>query len=243
MSANAVAAVPEYARIRIGFASSTYFRHLPAPSLDRLASIATLQRCKSGGLLHEAGATARKFWLVLTGGLRVGWSAPGGKTTTVAIIGVGSFYSAGAFVEGALMQAECRAERDTTCAVIDGGSLRALEESDADIRALLPRLMLGRLHAVMSLYADVIAAPLPVRLARRLMSQAMTSCRRSADADVEVRTSQTDLAQMLGASRSKVNQELRNLERAGIVRLGYRRLYVQDLAALCDLAGPRVLPL
>jgi len=92
----------------------------------------------------------------------------------------------------------------------------------------------------MSLYADVVSAPLPQRLARRLLAQAGTADPMMR-VEVELRLSQSGLAQMLGASRSKVNAELRRLEQEGLLRLGYRRLYLLDVQRLCALAGPGVM--
>jgi DNA-binding Lrp family transcriptional regulator len=52
--------------------------------------------------------------------------------------------------------------------------------------------------------------------------------------------SQADLARMLGASRSKLNTELRRLEEANILRLGYRRMYLRDCERLGMIAGTGV---
>jgi CRP/FNR family transcriptional regulator, cyclic AMP receptor protein len=243
MGVTAIAASPHYARLRLGFGASTFFGELPADSLDRLAAVATLQRFDEGGPVHELATKAERFWLVLTGAIRVSWIAPGRKPPTIAIVGEGSFYSVGALVEGALLRTEGRAERGTVTGVIQGDDLRAVQEVDPAVRALIPRIMLARFHAVISLYVDLISAPLPQRLARRLMSQAITSGKHLTGGSVELRTSQTDLAEMLGASRPKVNAVLRELERAEMLRLGYRRIHVLDVRRMCELAGPEVLPL
>jgi hypothetical protein len=42
---------------------------------------------------------------------------------------------------------------------------------------------------------------------------------------------------MLGASRSRVNAELRRLESSGAIRLGYRKIVVKDTARLLKAAG------
>jgi CRP-like cAMP-binding protein len=230
---------PEYARIRRGFASSAYFRALPAQSLDRLASAATLERFDRGGVVQGSGPVAGKFWLVLAGGMRVSWLTGQGLLVPVAMIGVGSFYSAGALVEGARYQTECTAERGTVAASIEAAALRVLEEADPAIRALVPKLILQRFQAVTALYADLVSAHLPQRLARRLMAQALATGDGEVG-DLELRTSQADLALMLGASRSRVNADLRKLERDEILRLGYRRVFVRDFKRLCTAAGARV---
>ncbi|HSH91582.1 MAG TPA: Crp/Fnr family transcriptional regulator [Ramlibacter sp.] len=230
----------EFARIRMAFGTSPHFRELPPASLDRLAAISRLQRYDEGGSLHAPGVEASRFWFVLAGALRVSWSTvlPGG--VPIGVIVEGSFYSPGAFVEGATMQTEAVAERGTVTAVIQGRDLRTLLSEDPDVALLAPRLLLNRFQGAMSSISDLLSAPLPQRLARRIMAYAISSGRIGDTQELELRVAQTDLAAMLGASRSRVNTQLRNFERQGILRLGYRRLFVLDFDRLCKIAGPQV---
>ncbi|HVJ24407.1 MAG TPA: helix-turn-helix domain-containing protein, partial [Burkholderiales bacterium] len=57
---------------------------------------------------------------------------------------------------------------------------------------------------------------------------------------VAVRMTQADLALMLSASRARTNAALKALERAGLVRAGYRGITILDLPGLRRLAGPGV---
>ena len=228
---------PEYARIRLAFGASSYFHALPAASLDALAAAASLDRCSRGGVLQPAGTLADKFWLVVDGGLLVNWPNARGEHVPVALIGAGSFYSASVFVDGTAPPGECVADRETVLACIPGARLRSLLAQDAALREHLPRMLLQRFFAAVSFYADAVSAPLPDRIARRLLSQALATMHDANASNVELRTSQSDLARIVGASRSKVNAELRRLENAKVLRLGYRRLYVTDCRQLERLAG------
>ena len=51
---------------------------------------------------------------------------------------------------------------------------------------------------------------------------------------------QSDLAAMLGASRSKVNAELKRLESARMIEVGYRTIALVSLQKLHELAGQDV---
>lgn len=234
---------PEYARVRHALGASAHFRELPAASLDRLASIAVVRDVRDATILHRSFEPAPTMWLVLAGSLRVSWPMPGGNSVTLAVIGEGGYFSVGVFVEGALISAECTAAGDTTLAVFEGDALTRLQGIDPALKQYAPRLMLQLIETAVSLFADVVSVPLPQRLARRLMTQALASGRNASHSELEIRVSQTDLATMLGASRSKVNAELRRLEEDGVIRLGYRRLFIRDCARLGQRAGPRVHPL
>ena len=50
--------------------------------------------------------------------------------------------------------------------------------------------------------------------------------------DISLRLPQEDLAQLLGVSRQRINQELKSLERQGVLSARYGRIRISDLATL-----------
>lgn len=229
-------APPEYARIRLAFSKSAYFRDLPAATLDALAAASALVRCAPGAL-HGPHEAARTFWVVLEGSLIISWPTSRGESVPVGAVGAGSFYSAASLVEGGMTVTEARAERNTVVAAIPSERFHAMARADPVLAALVPRLLLRRFEAALSFSADTIGARLPQRLARRLLAQGLAAGDDSHGEEVELRISQTDLARMLGASRSKVNEELRRLKDAGFIRIGYGRIYIVQCKRLAEVAG------
>lgn len=227
---------PEFPRIRLAFGKSAYFRELPAATLDALAAASTLVRC-SGEDLHGPDEAAQTFWLVLEGSLIVSWPTLRGESVPVAAIGVGSFYCAASLVEGGVTVTQARAERNTVGATIPSARIRAIARADPALAALVPKLLLHRFEAALSFTADAVSAKLPHRLARRLLAHGLAVGGDLSSPEVELRISQTDLARMLGASRSKVNEELGRLQDAGLIRIGYGRINLLQCGGLSEIAG------
>ena len=227
---------PEFARIRLAFGKSAYFRELPPATLDALAAASTLVRCPDGAL-HGPNEAAETFLLVLEGSIIVSWPTSGVESVPVAAIGVGSFYCAASLVEGGVTVTEARAERNTVTAAIPSETIRAIARADPAVAALVPKLLLQRFEAALSFTADVVSAKLPHRLARRLLGHGLAAGQDLSSPEIELRISQTDLARMLGASRSKVNEELRRLQDAGLVRIGYGRITLLQRRGLSEIAG------
>jgi CRP/FNR family transcriptional regulator, cyclic AMP receptor protein len=230
------AARPEYARIRLAFGTSAYFRDLPAATLDALAAASTLVRFP-GGALHGPNEAANTFWLVIEGSFVVLWPNSAGESVPVAAIGEGSFYCAASLVDGGATVTEARAERNTVGATMPAGKFRAIARTDPALTALVPKLLLQRFEAALSFAANAVSAKLPQRLARRLLAHGLAVAQEPSGHAVELRISQTDLARMLGASRSKVNEELHRLQDAGLIRIGYGRIYLLRRKGLADVAG------
>jgi CRP/FNR family cyclic AMP-dependent transcriptional regulator len=228
------------ARLQAMLASSAHFGELPGESRQALASIAKTARFKDAELVQSSNPASSRLWLVVSGALRIS-IGDADRSATVAVIGPGSFYNAGALVGSRETFTESHAVGETELGVVDGEALLDAARRDATLHRHLKTLLVRRLNSLVLLFWDGAGATLATRLARRLMSQALAAGDRQ-QAELEVRLSQAMLAEMLSASRSKVNAELRILEQARIVRLGYRRIAITDLGRLCDIAGPNVQP-
>jgi CRP/FNR family transcriptional regulator, cyclic AMP receptor protein len=117
-------------------------------------------------------------------------------------------------------------------------------QADPALQARMLSLLASRSRR---LYASVAASSvqaLPMRLARLLLSlRAAYGTESGADgATIGLRVSQESLAEMLGVPRQRLNAELKAMERAGIVRMGYSRIVVLDEAALRACTADQPVP-
>lgn len=240
-SVAAKATAPDSRRIRVVLGRSPHFNTLPGAFLDRVASMARIERHAGDDLIHAAWQPVHKLWLVLSGGLLVTEVSAQGDALTSAVLGEGSYYSVGSLVkDGALVRSEAHAVGSTDVAVFDLAQMEREFGTDKAVEQHRRLLLYQRFQALADLHRDALAVALPQRLARRLVGQALAA---GHGPDIELRLAQADLAAMLGASRSRVNAELRRLEASGIVRLGYRKIVVRDLELLRAAAAADVLPL
>jgi CRP/FNR family transcriptional regulator, cyclic AMP receptor protein len=231
-------------RVRLVLGRSLYFRPLPADTLDRLAAMATVVRLKDAELIRRSPRPHDRLWLVLKGALRLRVGLQDGSAFDFAVLGEGSYFGIEAlFTEGIRTLSEAYAIGRTDLAYVTYGRLRAELAGDRALQSHLHLLNFTRLRAALMNYRDAVALSLPQRIARRLLSQALPSGMTDGSVDVEVRIPQGDLAAMLGASRSKVSGKLQELQKKGLVRLGYRCVVLRDMARLSAFAGSDVMPL
>ena len=82
-------------------------------------------------------------------------------------------------------------------------------------------------------------SPLRARLAKQLLhlvrSYGISSLSHGNEMRIGLQLAQEELAQLLGASRQRVNQELKALEREEIIRIEPGGLVVRDRDALMDI--------
>ena len=214
---------------------------MPA-ELDGLAGLGRLRRLRDGEAAGAEGQPLNELWIVLEGGLRLSTVTAGGDEFVYAVLGPGSFYGLGHVISDSRNTiADARAFGSTELAIIEGAPFLAMLERNPRLWRHFAGLVVRRLSLAMSVIRDFSVAPLRQRIARRLLGQAMSG---GADvignAAVEVRINQSDLGRMLGASRSRVNAELKRMEGEGLLEIGYRTVTLVDLLRLHEIAGPEL---
>jgi CRP-like cAMP-binding protein len=232
---------PEFPRIRTALARSAHFRDLSPEDLDCLAELGRVRRLHDGELAGSAGSRNREIWIVLSGSLRMSSVTAAGKEFVYAILGPGGFYGIGSALGSVKTMVDAHAAGAATLIVLDGSQFFALLDERRWLWRHVAKLLHRRLTLALSVIRDISDAPLPQRIVRRLLGQAMSGGSDiSGDKGVELRVTQTDLGRMLGASRSKVNAELKRLERDRLIKVGYRAITLVDVPRLHELAGPDV---
>jgi CRP-like cAMP-binding protein len=98
-----------------------------------------------------------------------------------------------------------------------------------------------RIRQLYGLVEDLNTLPLRARLAKQLVhlarSYGSASLSHNSETRIGLQLAQEELAQLLGASRQRVNQELKTMEREGIIRIEPAGLVVRDRQALMRLSA------
>ena len=125
----------------------------------------------------------------------------------------------------------------TTARLIDGGAFREFLRVHPDVHFAVTQMVTERLREANRRRADYIL-PVPCRLARVLVELADSIGRRHPDGRVELPNclTQAELGSMAGMARRTVEEQLRDLQRNGVVELAYRRMTITDLPTLFGVA-------
>jgi CRP-like cAMP-binding protein len=152
-----------------------------------------------------------------------------GQQLHLNVLEAGEIIGEIAFLDGGLRTATGSAAESTTCFEIDRAAFFQLLERRPQLAVHLLQLLCKRARWMARLVADSIFLSVPERLATRLRDLAKPA---EHSLEVEVRISQTELAQFLGVSRQVVNGYLRDWERAGRVDLRRGAIRIRDVSAL-----------
>jgi CRP/FNR family cyclic AMP-dependent transcriptional regulator len=231
----------EPARIRALLERSIHFRDLAPQDLDSLAAMGRVRDLRNGEILAAAARPQNCLFIVMSGCLRVSSVDAQGREFVYAMLGPGSFYGLGSVLHAGAPEVDAHAAGASAIAMLDGPALIALLNGRPHLWRHMTALLYRRLTLAMLTLRDISVAPLPQRITRRLLGQAI-SCGNdiSGESAVELRVTQSDLGHMLGTSRSRVNTALKRMEKDGLLKVGYRTVKLVNIARLRQAAGPDI---
>ncbi|MCZ2105027.1 MAG: Crp/Fnr family transcriptional regulator, partial [Burkholderiales bacterium] len=131
------------------------------------------------------------------------------------------------------------AHGDTTIVCVARADFRKLLAQHVELYDALLRLQARRIRQLFGLVEDLNTLPLRARLAKQLLhlarSYGVTSLAHDGEVRIGLHLAQEELAQLLGASRQRVNQELKAMERENTIRIEPGGLVVRDHEALLHI--------
>lgn len=114
---------------------------------------------------------------------------------------------------------------------VDRDVLLSILRADADVALAAAALLAGHAYDLVHLLTLRTEQTLTARVLGILRHLALLNGRRLGGNAWALELSQRDIAGAVGSSRARVNAELRALERAGAIELGYRHVIVRDLGS------------
>lgn len=189
-----------------------------------------------GQVVFTHGSPGRAIYLVVDGRVRLSVISPEGRLLTFRYAGAGEIFGEIAALDGGLRSADATATTKVETLTLDQIELnRLLQTNDRIARAAINWLC-SKLRETSYQGETIALYPIEVRLARFLLS-ALKLQNADSKTPIDIAMSQSELGQLIGASRQKVNAALTILEDSGAVkRVGKK--FACDSAKLTAIAAP-----
>jgi len=209
----------------------------PALRADIL-SRASVKRLGDGALLSCRGEPAEEWAAVAKGAVRVSSVSLAGKQIALTYVEPGTWFGDIALFDGLPRTHDATVHGDTTLLVVRKPDFKELLQRHTELYEALLRLNCRRLRLMFDMVEDLNTRPLASRLAKQILFLARSYGEPQGDEiRIGLQLAQEDLAQLLGASRQRVNQELKNFERQGAMRVEPTRLVVLNKEVLTAIAS------
>jgi CRP/FNR family cyclic AMP-dependent transcriptional regulator len=190
-----------------------------------------------GAVLSARGAPADEWCGVAKGAVRVSSVSLSGKQITLTYVEPGTWFGDISLFDGLPRTHDANAHGATTLLVVRKADFKDLLAQHVELYEALLRLNCRRLRLMFDAVEDLNTRPLGARLAKQILLLARSyGIAQGEEIRIGLQLAQEDLAQLLGASRQRVNQELKGFERDGAVRIEPTRLVVLSREKLLAIA-------
>lgn len=205
-------------------AGSEVFAHLPEPAQDELIDRASLRWLADGECLFHRGDPADGWYCLLEGALKVSAVSAEGRELALIYLDPGSWFGEISLFDGMPRTHDNYAYGDCVLLLLPKPQFRLLLDRHTSLYEALMLMHCQRLRMLFATIEDQSLNSLEQRVARQLLNLARSYGTAQGDGiRIGLKLSQESLAQLVGASRQRVNQELKRLESNGILsqRGGY----------------------
>lgn len=216
--------VPEQ---RASITQASWFGSLSEGLQRDILGRCSVRSLSDGEPVAARGAPAREWCGVASGAVRISSVSLSGKQVSLTYAEPGIWFGDIALFDGLPRTHDADAHGPTTLLVVSKPDFRELLARHMELYDALLRLNCRRLRLMFDLHEDLNTRPLQARLARQILMLARGQAEEQpGEIRIGLQLAQEDLAQLLGASRQRVNQELKGLEREGAIRVEPTRLVV-----------------
>jgi CRP-like cAMP-binding protein len=214
-------------------ANSALLRDLPAESLERLASVARRRTYRRGQVIVHEGDPGDSLYVLESGRVKVLSYAGSGRETIFDILGPGECFGELSLIDGQPRSATVETLEPVEAAVLQRSDFLDVVRSNTECLDHLLTALTSKIRQLSETVTDLAFLDLEGRLAKKLLELAAEHGREAEGAiEIELPITQEELAAMIGATRTTVNELLGRYEaRQAIARRG-RRIAILDQALL-----------
>jgi CRP-like cAMP-binding protein len=214
------------------------FEGLAGEDLTRLAALARTRVYKAREAIVEKGDPPRELFVLLSGRAKVLTRGSEGADAALNVMGPGQVFGEVAILDGQPRSATVVALEECEIAALDLQAFRDFLTASPPVALKLLGVLAGRVRELTTRLEDRVFLDVPARLAKQLLWLAENHGERTAaGAQIELRLSQQELGDLIGATRESVNKYLSEWTRSGVLKQGRDRLEIFDLDALRSVAS------
>ena len=208
-----------------------------SPSLRHdILRCAYVKRFRDGDLICARGEPPEEWMACAMGAVRVSSTSISGKQVTLTYVEPGIWFGDVAIFDGDRRTHDAYAHGACTILCVAKADFKKILAAHVELYEAMLRLHARRIRQLYGLVEDLNTLPLRARLAKQLIhlvrSYGVASLSDASEMRISLQLAQEELAQLLGASRQRVNQELKAMEREHTIRIEPGGLIVRNRDAL-----------
>lgn len=173
-----------------------------------------------GETIFLRGEPGDALYVILDGEVKIVLVGSDGQESILVVFGQGDFFGEMALFDAKPRSADAVAVSDTTTCVLHRDVFEQFVREHPEVAFPIFRALTARLRRTTHRLEDVMFLDLPTRVAKKLLQLASKhGVQTPRGVRIDLPISQQELAEMVGATRPRVNEQLRRLSREGIIEV------------------------
>ncbi len=212
--------------------NAALFSWLEDEELKNLAERSKMSTCKRNTRLFFAEEQSDSIYLVKEGRIKLLRANVDGREVILDILGPGEIFGELALTDEELRSHSAEAIDDAMVCIISRGDFEGILQRHPEMALRVLKLIGLRRRELEMRLEDLVFQPLAGRLALALLWQAQRHGVTEADGHIRIRLTQTDLANLIGASREAVAEQLKEMKLLGLIKTSYRSIRLTNQESL-----------
>jgi CRP/FNR family transcriptional regulator len=212
--------------------NAALFSWLEEEELQDLAMRSKMTSCRRNTRLFFAEEPSDSIYLVKEGRIKLLRANAEGREMILDILGPGEVFGELALVDEEFRSHSAEAIDDAMVCIISREHFEGILQRHPEMALRVLKLIGLRRRELEMRLEDLVFQPLSGRLALALLWQAQRHGVTEAGGVVRVPLTQTDLANLIGASREAVAEQLKAMRVQGLIKTSYRCIRLTDLEGL-----------
>ena len=213
-----------------------FFNNLQDDEAKNLSKRLVLRRFGPDQVIFHHGDPGGLLYIIVNGKVKITHTTLDGQEAMLAIFGAGDFFGELALLDDSPRSATAEALEETETLTLHREEFIRYIGDNPDFALHVLHTLAQHIRRLNNQISDIFFLDLPARLARQLLQLASQHGQQTDDGiRIELSLTQTDLAEMTGATRVSINKALGRFRRAGWVRVSGRRFTILDEDELQNL--------
>jgi len=209
---------------------------LDQSNAESLAARLVIRHFSPGQIIFHHGDPGGLLYIIMKGKVKITYSTPEGQEALLAILGEDDFFGELALLDDSPRSATAEALKDTESLTLHRDEFIRYIRNNPDLSLHVLQSLARNIRRLNNQLSDVFFLNLPARLARTLLNLAEQHGRVTTNGIViDLSLTQTDLAEMTGATRVSINKALGRFRREGWVYAKGRKFTLLNVEALQHL--------
>lgn len=216
--------------------SVPFFATLNQAEADNLAKRLVVRHFNSGQIIFHHGDPGGLLYIIIRGKVKIAHSTPEGQEALLAILGEDDFFGELALLDDSPRSATAEAIQPTETLTLHRDDFFNFISNNPNLSLHVLKTLARNIRRLNSQLSDVFFLDLPARLARTLLNLAEQHGRVTVEGIIiDLSLTQTDLAEMTGATRVSINKAIGRFRREEWVQTKGRKFIILNEDALRHL--------